>query len=342
MNNASFVKDISMLHGVAPQSSHAAFRVRDIPIYGDAILAPMDGYSDWPFRSMCRDLGSAMSYTEFVQAEHILRSDRYMNKKLHFEPSERPVVFQLYGDDPDALLEAALKVQELGPDVIDVNMGCPAKSVVCHGAGVGLMRTPLKVARLFRRLTRALQVPITGKMRLGWRDARTYKLIARIVEENGGSLIAIHGRTREQNYGGQADWDAIAEVKALVSIPVLGNGDVKTPADIQRMRAHTGCDGVMVGRAAIANPWIFSGREREAVSAEEVRRIVALHLERNIEFYGPEDGPRLFRKHAVQYLMLRRLSREERKDLLRQRPSGEFLALLNDIHSAIEANAAPV
>jgi nifR3 family TIM-barrel protein len=295
----------------------------------------MDGYSDWPFRSICRDLGSSMSYTEFVQAEHILRSDRYMNKKLHFEAPERPVVFQLYGDDPDALVQAALKVQDLGPDIIDINMGCPAKSVACRGAGVGLMRTPLKVARLFRKLSRALRVPVTGKMRLGWKDARTYKLIARIVEENGGSLIAVHARTREQNYGGQADWDAIAEVKSIVSIPVVGNGDIKAPGDVERMRLHTGCDGVMVGRAAIANPWIFSGMEREDVDPADVRRIVGLHLQRNIGFYGPEDGPRLFRKHAVQYLMLRRLSREDRKELLRTRPSEEFLAFLNDIHAVI-------
>jgi len=311
------------------------FRVRDVPVFGDAILAPMDGYSDWPFRSLCRLLGSAMSYTEFVQAEHIVRSERYRRKKLHFEADERPVVFQLYGDDPDAILQAALLVQELGPDVIDINMGCPAKSVACRGAGVGLMRTPLKVARLFRNLTRVLSVPVTCKIRLGWEDARTYRLIARIVEQNGGSLIAIHARTREQNYAGRANWDAIAEVKASVGIPVIGNGDVKTPADVQRMRAHTGCDAVMIGRGAIADPWIFSGLDRDQVTPQQVRQFVASHLERNIRFYGEEDGPRLFRKHAVQYLLLRRLSREDRKDLLRQRPSEQFLALLNDIYAVV-------
>jgi len=324
-----------MLSLQSPGSSQPAFWVRDVPVYGDAILAPMDGYSDWPFRSLCRMLGSAMSYSEFVQAEHILRSERYMRAKLYFEPAERPVVFQLYGDDPDAILRAALAVQELGPDAIDINMGCPAKSVACRGAGVGLMRTPLKVARLFRRLAQNLKVPITCKMRMGWDNARTYKLIARIVEQNGCSLIAIHARTREQNYTGEADWDAIAELKACVEIPVIGNGDVKTPADIKRMKEHTGCDAVMVGRAAIANPWIFSGLERQQVAPEQVRKLVALHLQRNIEFYGADDGPRLFRKHAVQYLLLRQLSREDRKDLLRRRPSEEFLALLNDIPTAV-------
>jgi tRNA-dihydrouridine synthase B len=299
------------------------------------MLAPMDGYSDWPFRSLCRVLGSAMSYTEFVQAGHILRSERYMRTKLHYAEIERPVVFQLYGDEPQAILRAALAVQELGPDIIDINMGCPAKSVASRGAGVGLMRTPLKVARLFRDLCSTLSVPVTAKIRLGWDGARTYRLIARIVEEAGGSLVAVHGRTREQNYSTQADWDAIAEVKAAVRIPVVGNGDVKSPVDIQRMLRHTACDAVMVGRAAIANPWIFSGLDRSQVPMDQVRRFAEMHLERNLQFYGADDGPRLFRKHAVQYLMLRALSREDRKRLLRRRPPEEYQALLNEIYAAI-------
>jgi nifR3 family TIM-barrel protein len=280
-----------------------------------------------------------MSYSEFVKVEHIIFNPRRTRAKLHYEETERPVVFQIYGDDPDTILKAALMVQEMGPDIIDVNMGCPAKSVAARGAGVGLMRTPLKVAHIFRKLSSSLRVPVTGKIRLGWEDRRTYKLIARIVEENGGSLIALHGRTKEQSYSGEANWDAIAEVRAAVKIPVIGSGDVKTVSDIERMKKHTGCDGVMIGRAAIANPWIFSKLDREQVSPEQVHEIVKSHLERNIQFYGPEDGQRLFRKHAVQYLLMRRLTREDRKRILQRTPPNEFLAMLDEIYTpAMDSN----
>jgi tRNA-dihydrouridine synthase B len=315
-----------------PQGS--AFYVRDVPIYGDTVLAPMDGYSDWPFRSICRALGSAMSYTEFVKVEKILSRSKEPAKRLYYEEMERPITFQIYGDDPDLILKAALRVQELNPDIIDINMGCPAKSIADRGAGVGMMPTPLKISRTFKKLTAALRVPVTGKIRLGWDQNKNYKLIARIVEENGGSLIAIHGRTKEQRYSGDANWDAVAEVKSLVKIPVIGSGDVKTIADIQRMKQHTNCDAVMIGRAAIANPWIFAGLNREQVSAELLQQTVQEHLQKSIQFYGEEDGQRLFRKYAVQYLLLRTLDREARKEILKERPSGQFLEMLNQIYAA--------
>jgi len=310
------------------------FHIRDLPIHGDALLAPMDGYSDWPFRSICRGLGSAMSYTEFVDVQKILSRSKRPLKKFYFEEAERPVAFQLYGDDPDEILEAALKVQELCPDIIDINMGCPARTVARRGAGVGMMKTPLKIAKTFRKLTAALDIPVTGKMRLGWDDCRSYKLIARIVEENGGALIAVHARTKEQRYAGQADWDAIAEVKSLVKIPVIGNGDVRTVADIVRMKRYTHCDAVMIGRGAIVNPWIFAGLDRDQVPPDEVQRVVHEHLARNIQFYGDADGRRLFRKHAIQYLMMQSLSRETRKQILRERPAEEFVGLVSAIYAA--------
>ena len=173
------------------QQKQPVFRVGNIPVYGDAILAPMDGFSDWPFRSLCRSLGSAMSYTEFVRAQNIVEAYKHMAPRLTYEEAERPMVFQIYGDDVDELVKAALRIQDKNPDIVDINMGCPARTVVQQGAGVGLMRSPLKVARIFRRLTAVLNVPVTGKIRIGWEKCRSYKLIARIVEENGGSLIAI-------------------------------------------------------------------------------------------------------------------------------------------------------
>ncbi len=318
------------------------FMVRDVPVYGDAILAPMDGFSDWPFRSLCRALGSAMSYTEFVRAGNILQAYEHMAPRLAFEEMERPMVFQIYGDDPDDLLKAALMVQDKRPDIIDINMGCPAKTVAHSGAGVGLMRTPLKIARTFRKLTAALEIPVTGKMRLGWEDFRSYKLVARIVEENGGALIALHGRTKEQSYSGQADWEAIAEVKASVKIPVIGSGDVKTAADIDRMKAYTGCDAVMIGRAAIGNPWIFSRLDRDQVPPEMVRQMVRQHLERHLKFYGPRKGLFLFRKHALRYLALQQVPRQLRIKIILQESVDGFLALLDEVYNRLGSAAAPV
>ncbi len=312
------------------------FFIGSLPIYGDAVLAPMDGYSDWPFRSLCRSLGSAISYTEFVKVEDTVHLFRRVRAKLTYDERERPVTFQIYGEDVNIMLEAALIVQDLGPDIIDINMGCPAKSVTHRGCGVGLMRSPEKIARIFSTLSAKLSVPLTGKIRLGWDDCLSYREVARILEENGAALIAVHGRTKNQGYAGQANWDAIAEVKSLVKIPVIGNGDVRRVADIQRMKEHTGCDAVMIGRGAIANPWIFSGIDRENVSPGQVRETMRQHLEKNVAFYGEEDGERLFRKHAMHYLNLHHLNRETRKNILRKRPAGEYLDILREIEAQMQ------
>ena len=311
------------------------FYVREVPIYGDTVLAPMDGYSDWPFRSICRALGSAMSYTEFVKVEKILSRSKEPAKRLYYEEAERPITFQIYGDDPDLLLQAALKIEPLKPDIIDINMGCPAKSIADRGAGVGMMPNPLRIARAFRKLAKVLKVPVTGKIRLGWDRNKNYKLIARIVEEEGGSLIAIHGRTKEQRYSGNADWDAIAEVKSTVRIPVIGSGDVRTVSDIQRMKQHTNCDAVMIGRGAIANPWIFAGYDREQVPHQLLKETIHEHLQKSVQFYGEEDGQRLFRKYAVQYLLMKTLDRDARKEILKERPTGGFLEMLNQVYATM-------
>jgi len=308
------------------------FRIGALPVYGDLILSPMDGFSDLPFRSIARELGSAMSYTEFVSALDVLNGHPHLEARLAYLESERPIVFQLFDNQPERLLKAALKLRRYNPDLIDINMGCSDKSVAGRGAGVGLMRTPLKIARIFRRLSRELDIPITGKIRLGWDDdCRNYLLVARIIEENGGQLVAVHGRTKAQSYGGQADWDAIAEVKAALSIPVIGNGDVRTVADIDAIKSYTNCDAVMIGRAAIGNPWIFSRLDRQQVPDEQVRAMMLRHLARMLDFYGPEQGLLRFRKHASRYISPYRLGREQRQKLLTSTQADEFLALLDEI-----------
>ncbi|MEK9163844.1 MAG: tRNA-dihydrouridine synthase family protein, partial [Chloroflexota bacterium] len=229
-----------------------SFVIRDVPIYGDAILAPMSGYSDLPFRSICRELGSAMSYTEFVPAPGVNAGAEAVFRRLLFTPAERPITFQMFGANENDLAEAARRIEQLGPDVIDLNMGCWADTVAGHGAGAGLLCDPQQIAVIFQSLTKAVSLPVTGKIRLGWDSAsRNYLTVAKTLEDNGASLIAVHGRTKAQAYKGAADWDAIAEVKAAVKIPVVGSGDVKCPADIDRLKRHTGVDAVMIGRAAI-------------------------------------------------------------------------------------------
>jgi len=298
-------------------------------VYGNLILSPMDGYSDQPFRALCRELGSAMSYTEFINAMDIMGKHPHIWRKLAFLPQERPVVYQIFDNDPQRILEAALRLQARGPDIIDVNMGCSDKSVSGRGAGAGLLREPEKIARIFNLLTSHLQVPVTGKIRLGWDDAsRNYLHIARIVEDNGGALLAVHGRTKQQAYHGQADWDAIAEVKQAVSIPVIANGDVRSVADIDAILAHTGCEAVMIGRAAVSNPWIFARRDRDQVPPRLVEQTMLRQLDLMLEFYGDPRGLVLFRKYAARYLAPLHLPDGQRRSLMTAGRPAEFLQIL--------------
>lgn len=294
--------------GVAYTGSESVhFQVREIPVYGDLILSPMDGYSDLPFRLLCRELGSAMSYTEFVNVDALRLGDPRPNaiawRKLRYDPTEHPMTFQIYGHDEDRIVDTAIRLQDHRPDLIDINMGCYVKDVAERGAGSGMLRDPAKIGRIFARLSKSLHVPVTGKIRLGWDDSsRNHVTVARILEENGASLIAVHGRTKEQAYKGEADWNAIAEVKQAVKIPVIGNGDVRTVADIDRIKAHTHCDGVMIGRGAIGNPWIFSRKDRADVSFDDKIALMRRHFALNLDFYGEKIGLILFRKHAARYL----------------------------------------
>ncbi len=312
--------------------SEPSFHIGPIPIYGRVILSPMDGFSDQPFRSLARRLGSAISYTEFVNAQDVLNTHPHLHLRLAFLETERPVTFQLFDDDPERLLQAALKLRPYNPDMIDINMGCSVRCVSGRGAGAGLLREPAKIARIFRSLSATLDIPITGKIRIGWdEDSLNHTEIARIIEDNGGAAVAVHGRTKSQAYRGNANWDAIAEVKAAVRIPVFGNGDVRLVADIGRMREHTGCDAVMIGRGAIGNPWIFAGLDRHEVSQPQVRQMVLAHLEAMQTFYGADLGLVLFRKHAARYISPYGLTPAQREDLLTSQTAQDFARLLDEL-----------
>jgi nifR3 family TIM-barrel protein len=248
---------------------------------------------------------------------------------LDYREHERPVTFQIFGADEDAIVTACQKVEGWGPDIIDINLGCSTPHISGRGAGAGLLRDPAKIGRIFARLSRTLRVPVTAKIRLGWDDrSRNYLQVARILEDNGAALVVVHGRTREQNYSHPANWHAIAEVKRAIKIPVIGNGDVRCVADIERMKRQTGCDGVMIGQSAMGHPWIFQRRDFDDVPFAEKAAMVRRHLTAMVEFYGEEKGVVLFRKHAVRYLRGVHDSAHVRNRLLTQGTVAEVLQAL--------------
>ena len=313
------------------QKPEPKFYVREIPIYGNLILSPMAGYSDLPFRLICHELGSAMNYTEFVAANAIeIRAPGQM-KRLEYDSSESPIVMQLFDNDISRLVRAAKVCEEMGADILDINMGCSVKRVSGRGAGAGLLRTPKKVGDLFAALSKALSIPVTGKIRLGWDDTTlNYLEIAHIMEDNGASLLAVHGRTRAQLYNGHANWDAIGEIKQAVDIPVVGNGDIKSVADIDRRFAESGVDAIMIARASIGNPWIFRKKDWWQVTPVEKASLIRRHFQLMLDFYGPTRGLLNFRKHATKYIRgTNRASSIRSKIVVAETPEA-FIDLVNE------------
>jgi tRNA-dihydrouridine synthase B len=308
------------------------FYVRDLPIYGDLILAPMSGYSDSPDRIIARRFGSAMSYTEFVNALDILQNFPLIEKRLEFQDIERPVVFQIFDNDPCRIIEAANLLFHLKPDILDINLGCSARKVLNRGAGAGLLRKPDLIKSIFSELIKISPIPVTAKIRLGWDDSsRNYLEIARMLEGEGAALIAVHGRTGRQAYTGISDWEAIAEIKHSVNIPVIANGDVKSLADIDKIKSTTGSDGVMIGRGSIGNPWLFSRLDRRTISMKEIISVAQDHLALMVDFYGEEWGHIRFRKHLKAYLNHYDIPRNYLTMLMTAASSQDLITLISKI-----------
>lgn len=335
-NGALRERIVTLLHMAGNLETSAVpaptFWVRGLPVYGELVLAPLAGFTDRIYRGICRAQGAAMVFTELISADGLLYANERTWEMLAFDAAERPLGIQLFGREATAIVEAAQRVEALGPDVIDLNLGCSVPKVAKKGAGAAMLADPAALGRLMAALTRTLSVPVTAKIRLGpEREVRNYLEVARALEDNGAALITVHGRTRGQRYDEPADWDAIAEVKQAVRIPVLGNGDVRVVADVARMRAHTGCDGVMVGRAALGHPWFFAYRDRCEVPWEERRALMLAHLEQMTAQLGPRDGVIQFRKHAVKYLRGSTIPKAVYPLLLETVEPEEFRALLESV-----------
>lgn len=307
------------------------------------MLAPMEDVTDPSFRLICREQGAAMVYTEFVSAEALVRNINSTTRKLTIDDRERPVAIQIYGRDPDAMVEAARIVERAHPDILDINFGCPVKKVAAKGAGAGMLRVPEKMLAITKAVVDAVSIPVTVKTRLGWDcENKIITSLAPRLQDCGIKALTIHGRTRSQMYTGDADWTLIGEVKAnpCIEIPIIGNGDIKTPQQAKDAFDNYGVDGVMIGRASFGAPWIF--REvTEFIKTGQIPEIGLVEkfslLRRQIlESIGRIDeyrGILHVRRHLASTPLFKGIPnfRETRIRLLRVETEKELLQLLLEI-----------
>ncbi len=274
------------------------------------ILAPMAGICDLPFRLLCKEQGCDILYTEMISAKGMYYNNKNTGPLIMTDEREKPIGVQIFGSEPELMAEQAKKLEDKGFAFIDVNMGCPVPKIVNNGDGSALMKNPKLIGDIVSALVKATSLPITIKIRAGFTaDTINAPKIAKIAEESGVTAIAVHGRTREQYYHGQADWSVIKAVKDAVSVPVIGNGDICSGADVVRIKEETGCDSVMIGRAAKGNPWIFSeikyyletGEQLPRPSATEIRDTMLRHARLMIQYKGDYTGIHEMRKHVAWY-----------------------------------------
>lgn len=322
-------------------------RIGKVETQNNVFLAPMAGVTDMAYRAICRQYGCGLTYSEMVSAKGMYYKSENTKELLALAPEEKPAVIQIFGSDADIMSEIAKEVENVGADIIDINMGCPTPKIVKNGDGSALMQKPELVAQIVRRVSDAVAVPVTVKIRKGWdADSVNAVEIASIAEQNGAKAVTIHGRTREQFYSGKADWDIIAQVKKAVAIPVIGNGDILTPQDAKAILEQTGCDAVMIGRGAQGNPWIFkrtveyltSGRLLPEPTYEEKVEMALHHLQRTIDLKGEATGVKEMRKHLAWYLKSMPGSANIKSEVFKLDKASEVEKLLDEYLQYLKSN----
>lgn len=307
----------------------------EVPLY----LAPMAGITDLPFRSICRKMGADFLMTEMISTRGLYYNDAKTRKLLKIDEKEHPIGVQLFGNDPEMFFEAVKKIEDISFDFININMGCPTSKIVKNGDGCALMKVPELAGKIIRYTVDASCKPVSVKIRKGW-DEKSVNAVefSKMAQENGASQIIIHGRTRESFYSGKADWEIIKRVKGAVDIPVIGNGDVFTPEDAKAMLEQTGCDGIMIGRGALGNPWIFreikhflkNGEKLPPPSLEERLETMVSHFEMALDFHGERVGILEMRKHLGWYLKGLPHSSTVKRAIQESKNPGQIKDMLHD------------